>query len=280
VIERLLHWRAGRLVFDFDDAIHVPSSAYANGLDRLRDFGKPAWLAGQADLVVPGSAHLAEFAIGAGADPRRVCVLPTVVDTGIFRPDPARRDPGRLTIGWIGTPRGTSYLHPLLPAMQNVSQTCPNARFVFVGAEPFDCGGLDVSFPAWQLDREVADVQSFDIGLMPVTDDAEGRGKCGFKIIEYMAAGAAVVCSPVGANRDIVLPGKTGFFATTPEDWAHQMLTLARDPALRAEMGSRGRARAEALYSLAATSPRMLQILHAAAEGRPPDLTAFDPGPA
>lgn len=269
VFERLLHWRSGRMAFDFDDAIHVPSTAYSNVLDRLRDFGKPARLIRQADAVVPGSAYLARFAGAAGADRARITILPTVVDTEVFRPDPARRSADHLTIGWIGTPRGSSYLHPLLPAMQRVTKAHPEARFVFVGATPFPCDGVDARFPDWRLDREVADVQSFDIGLMPLTDDEEARGKCGFKIIEYMAAGAAVVCSPVGANRDIVVEGKTGLFASTPQDWGDALLRLAADPALRAAMAAAGRRRAQESYSLAVTSPQLLRLLREAVAARP-----------
>ena len=268
LLERLLARRAGRVIFDFDDAIYVPSTAYRNALDRLRDFTKPAWLARRADAVVPGSRHLAEFARRAGADPERIAILPTVVDTDVFFPDPARRDPDRLTIGWIGTPRGTSYLHALRAAMAQVAAECPAARFVFVGAEPFACPGVSVQFPSWQLEREVADLQSFDIGLMPLADDEEARGKCGFKIIEYMAVGAAVVCSPVGANADIVSDGVTGFFADTPESWSNALLRLARDAELRTRMGHEGRRVAQCRFSLAATAPRLLSVIRAAAAGQ------------
>ena len=72
---------------------------------------------------------------------------------------------------------------------------------------------MPVEFRTWKLEREVADIQSFDAGIMPLFDDEEARGKCGFKIIEYMSAGVPVVCSPVGANPEIVEAGKTGLFA-------------------------------------------------------------------
>lgn len=267
--ERLLQWRAGRMAFDFDDAIYVPSTAFTNVLDRLRVFAKPAQLCQRADAVVAGSSHLARFAAAAGADPTRISVVPTVVDTEVFKPEFALRDPAHLTVGWIGTPRGSSYLHPLLSGMQRLAAAHPNARFVFVGAMPFDCQNLNVSFPQWKLDREVADLQSFDIGLMPLTDDEEARGKCGFKIIEYMSVGAPVVCSPVGANCDIVEQDRTGLFASQPHDWGDALLKLAADPAMRAQMGRAGRARAVEKFSLAVTAPHLVQILRAAAAGRP-----------
>lgn len=260
-LERLLAARAGAMVFDFDDAIYTPSTAYRNSLDRLRDWSKPARLIRAADAVAAGSAYLAAYAARSGADSAKVSVLPTVVDTGVFMPNPAARDARRLTIGWIGTPRGSSYLHALRPAMEAVAALRPDARFVFVGAEPFDCGGADASFPAWRLEREVADVQSFDIGLMPLPDDEEARGKCGFKLIEYMATGAAAVCSPVGANLDIVEGERTGLFAKTPQDWSAALSRLATDASLRGRLSQAGRARVEEAYCLDAVAPRMLALL-------------------
>lgn len=268
VFEALLAHRAGRMVFDFDDAIYVRSTAYRNALDRLRDFGKPAWLCRRADIVVPGSRHLAMFARHSGAAVERISILPTVVDTDAFRPDPARRNAARLTIGWIGTPRGTSYLHALRPAMIRLAAAHPEARFVFVGAEPFECPGVDISFPPWALEREVSDLQSFDIGLMPLADDEEARGKCGFKIIEYMAAGAVVVCSPVGANCDIVDDGVTGLFAMHPDDWGDALLRLAGDKELRGRLAAAGRCAAQERFSFDVIAPRLLAVIRAAAMGR------------
>lgn len=268
LIERLLHARAGRMVFDFDDAIWTPSAAYRNPLDRLRDFGKPAALCRRADGVVPGARLLADFARAAGADPDRIRILPTVVDTDTFRPDPAARSPDRLTLGWIGTPRGSSYLHLLAPALTTLAGARPDLRVVFVGAEPFALPGVHVEFRDWSLAREIADIQSFDIGLMPLPDDEEARGKCGFKIIEYMACGAAVIASPVGANRDIVHDGHTGLLASTPEEWLRCLQRLAGDTALRHRLVAAARTEAVATYSRASVAPRLVDVILAAAAGQ------------
>jgi glycosyltransferase involved in cell wall biosynthesis len=268
--ERALARRAGRMVFDFDDAIYTPATNYDNPLDRLRDWSKPAELVRRADIVVPGSEVLAGFARRAGAGPDRVEVLPTVVDGELFTPEPAARTQGAVTVGWIGTPRNTSYLHPLRPALEAVAAAHPEVRFLFVGARPFDCGNAPVTFRDWRLDREVADLRSFDIGIMPLPDDEQARGKCGFKLIEYMAVGAACVASPVGANLSILHPGGTGLFASTPGEWSDALCRLVADPELRRRMGEAGRRRVEARYCLQAVAPRLLALLRraAAAPGR------------
>jgi glycosyltransferase involved in cell wall biosynthesis len=279
--ERALARCAGRMIFDFDDAIYTRSTNFSNPLDRLRDWSKPAELIRRADAVIPGSAVLAGYAQRFTPGPGRIEVLPTVVDAEAFTPDPSARDPDRVTIGWIGTPRNTSYLRSILPAFDAIAAGHPNARFVFVGAEPFECGSAPVSFREWRLDREIDDLRGFDIGIMPLADDEQARGKCGFKLIEYMAVGAACVASPVGANLSILEPGRTGFFASSPAEWTEALDRLAGSPDLRRRMGAEGRARVESRYSVQAVAPRLLAVIRRAvgapASGAEPRTGASEP---
>lgn len=267
--ERGLRALAGRLVFDFDDAIWQPSIIFENPLDRLRDWNKPAKIIRLADHVVVGSQVLADYACQFAPDPSRVSVIPTVVDPRRYRPAPptVRRD---VTIGWIGTPRNTGYLRDLLPVFKELNRGDPLIRFVLVGAEPFDCGALPVTFKSWELAEEIADIQHFDIGVMPLRDDEHTRGKCGFKLIQYMSCGVPVVCSPIGANRDIVDHGRSGFFADTLTDWVGRLAELARDPQLRRRMGQNGRSRVFQNYSLQVMAPQLLSVLHVAKERKAP----------
>ncbi len=274
--ERALAWRAGRMVFDFDDAIYTPATNYENPLDRLRVWSKPAELIKRADCVVPGSDVLADYA-RRFADDARVEVLPTVLDADAFTPDPSARDPEWVTIGWMGTPRNTSYLRPLRPVFEAVSAAHPRVRFVVVGAEPFHCGSARVTFRDWRLCREIDDLRSFDIGMMPLADDEQARGKCGFKLIEYMAVGAACVASPVGANLAILDVGRTGLFASSTAEWTGALDRLVREADLRRRMGVAGRARVESRYCVKAVAPRLLAVIRRAAgapTGAPGDAPA------
>ena len=263
-LERALLAGSGRMVFDFDDAIYLPSIAYRNPLDRLRDFDKPAQLIGMASRVVAGSDHLRNYALQFVRGAPRVTVIPTVVDTDEYRPASPRPPAGRCVIGWIGTPRGSSYLRSLVDVMAELVRSAPQVCFKFVGADPFDAGSLPIEFKAWRLEDEVKDLQSFDIGIMPLTDDEETRGKCGFKLIQYMSVGIPVVCSPVGANLTIVESCGNGFFASTPTEWFTGLDRLAKDAQLRRALGCRGRLLAQARYSLASAAPRMLEVLREA----------------
>lgn len=264
LLERAMEAASGRLAFDFDDAIWLPWTNHANPLDRLRDHDRPAKLIARAARTVAGSEHLAAYARRHAPHPDRVVVIPTVVDTRVFRPAPREAD-GSVVVGWIGTPRNTVYVRAIWPALAEAARAEPRIRFRFVGAEPFDTEGLRVEFCPWNLDREVADIQSFDIGIMPLPDNEQSRGKCGFKLIEYMACGVPAVASPVGANVGILRDGETGLFAGPLEAWTVALRCLASDAALRLAAGNAGRARIEAEYSLAAMAPRFVATVEAAA---------------
>jgi glycosyltransferase involved in cell wall biosynthesis len=100
-----------------------------------------------------------------------------------------------------------------------------------------------------------------DIGLMPLPDEPWARGKCGYKLIQYMACGLPVIASPVGVNSEIVVPGETGIFATSPAEWKAALEQLVRDKAMRRRMGMAGRQRAEDFYSLRVHAPRLVEVL-------------------
>jgi glycosyltransferase involved in cell wall biosynthesis len=118
---------------------------------------------------------------------------------------------------------------------------------------------------AWSEQTEVQSIANFDIGIMPLLDEPFARGKCGYKLIQYMACGLPVVASPVGVNSQIVEHGVNGFLADTPEQWEHALQTLLTDASLRQRMGQAGRAKVEREFCIQVTGPRLAALLVAAA---------------
>jgi len=259
-VEAALARAAGKMIFDFDDAIYTRSLAYDNPIDRLRDWNKPAKMIRRADTIVAGSSYLADYAARHATG--RVEVLPTVVDHQIYAPRARRASGGAVTLGWIGTPRGSHYVADMMPVFKRLVARHPNLKMVLVGCAPFAAEGLPIEFRDWALEREPADIAGFDIGIMPLTDDEETRGKCGFKLIQYMSSGVAAIASPVGANSDIIEDGKSGLFASSPAEWEGAIGRLITDPKLRRSLQEAGRQRAIESYSLQHTGPQMLRILH------------------
>lgn len=239
IYERLLATQAP-IVFDIDDAIF-----HRYDLSRLLRplLGrKIARIAGLSRVAIAGNAYLADHLAFGKNDVR---VIPTVVDTTLYKPMAAKN--AVPVIGWIGSPSTAPYLERVLPAIR---EACAGgkARFVVVGAGSNAPEGAESR--EWSEASEIAEVQGFDVGIMPLPDDPWSRGKCGFKLIQYMACGLPVVASPVGVNAEIVRPGETGFLATTAEEWAGALKELLASAELRAKLGAAGRARAEAEYSL------------------------------
>ena len=113
-------------------------------------------------------------------------------------------------------------------------------NFVFIGASPFAADGLPIEFRNWSLASEPSDIANFDIGIMPLTDDEETRGKCGFKLIQYMSSGVAAVASPVGVNTQIINAGQNGLFAETESHWEECLARLIEHATLRQRVARDG----------------------------------------
>ena len=250
-----------RIVVDYDDAIFHAYDQHRSRFVRWLLGCKIARIMSNADLVIVGNAYLGRHAKAAGA--RTIAEIPTVVDLRHYperRAVPAGHD-GRFTLGWVGSSLTSSYLEMLRPALAELMARLP-FRIILVGAAPTALAGFPVERVAWSPETEAAELARFNVGLMPLPDMPWERGKCGYKLIQYMASSLPVVASPVGANREIVVPGETGFLAATDADWISSLFRLSEDPELRRRMGAAGRRRASEHYSSQATASRIIDVFH------------------
>ena len=245
------------LVVDYDDAIfHWYETQRFPGVSRLLG-QKINRIMARADLVIVGNDYLCNYAHSAGS--RRIEKVPTVVDADHYFV--AARDVSRrLTVGWIGTPVTAKFLFHIAEALRTIVNIY-GVSIVAVGAKPQQLHGLPVEVRPWQESTEVAEIQDFDIGVMPLPDNSYERGKCGYKLIQYMACGKPVVASPVGVNTEIVRHGENGFLATTSDEWIDALSLLLEDPNLRFRMGQAGRSMVESDYSMQVQAPRLEGML-------------------
>jgi glycosyltransferase involved in cell wall biosynthesis len=248
-----------RLVYDFDDALYATRPQTRDLLDEVL---------AKARLVITGNDELASYAT---ARARRVAVVPTVVDTELYRPRQARSRRGDpVVIGWIGTAANLGYLDALRDTLGEIQREGPlPTEFRVISSRSPNWPDVDVSFRPWSLERAVEDIADLDIGIMPLSDTPWTRGKCGAKALEYMALGVSSIASPVGVMPQIVEHGKSGFLAGTPAEWRRYLERLVADASLRRELGDAGRERVAERYSVHATAPRLAALLEsvAAADG-------------
>jgi glycosyltransferase involved in cell wall biosynthesis len=248
-------------VADYDDAVFHRYDLHENLLIRALLGKKIDAIMRQVTTVVAGNEYLAERASHAGA--RKIEFLPSVVD--INRYTVKTKPGGQFRIGWIGSPVTAPYLGLIRDALEEVSRQT-GADLVLVGAGGEDpLPGVPKTVLTWNEQSEVAHIQSFDVGIMPLPDGPFEQGKCGYKLIQYMACGLPVVASPVGANTRIVEQGKTGFLASNSADWVQALTKLLKNVRMRAALGKAGRKKIEQEYSLQVAAPRLRGILTEAA---------------
>ena len=253
-------------LFDIDDATWLSQSRIVDrppiaSRSRERAF---AATARRAALTLAGNAYLAARAEAAGA---RVEVVPTAVDVAAVPLVDTAGRAGAVAV-WIGVPGNLQYLEPLRPALARLAQRHAGFRLRVVSSRGPDWSDVPVEFVPWAPGVEATDaLTGADIGLMPLADDAFTRGKCAFKLLQYMAASLPCVASPVGTNVEVVGDGVTGLLASTPEEWEAALDRLLGDSTLREAMGRAGRRKAEASYDLRVVSTLAADLVERVASG-------------
>ncbi len=239
-----------RRVFDVDDAIYVRKPRRLGEPPDTSPWRRRKFRATcrRVDVVAAGNEVLAAVARESAA---QVAILPTSVDPAAYRPSSARADDPP-TVVWIGSPENLVYLEMIRPALARLTVRHPTLkRRGSCSRCPQWSEGAGEPGP-WSAAGEAQALAAAHIGVMPLTDDEWSRGKCAFKLLQYMAASLPCVASPVGANTEAVIHGVNGFHARTPEEWEHSLGRLIASPDLRRRFGAAGRERVEAHYAMQA----------------------------
>jgi glycosyltransferase involved in cell wall biosynthesis len=249
-------------VYDLDDAFYL---RYRLGRKRLLEpvLGhKFDGIIEGAAAVTAGNRTLADYARRFNGS---VTELPTVVDVTRYTPTKDRKR-ATFTVGWIGSPSTSTYLPDVAATLSALGAEAP-LDFVVVGGKAPHIPNVNVVEIEWDEATEVDLINTFDVGIMPLPDDEWARGKCAFKLIQYMACGVPVLASPVGANVQVVTP-ECGFLAGTQGEWEQCLRTLRDDPAMRSAMGDASRERVVEHYSLQRAVPLLAEVLHRTAARR------------
>jgi glycosyltransferase involved in cell wall biosynthesis len=262
-LEKMMIRRSTKVIFDFDDAIHVGHQdigttkypwiyklKYGEGVNEILR---------HSSHVIAGNRTLADHARQLNS---QVSIIPTVVDLDQYAYGPPSVSVETITIGWVGSRSTSPYLLEIEPALQKLSEAHPGKiRFRLFGhaERKLDLPNFE-SLP-FSLSTEIDDLRSIDIGIMPAPDNAWTRGKCAFKAIQYMALGIPTVVSPVGMATELVEHNVNGFCARTPAEWFKALNQLITDIQIRKRFSEEGRKTVEARYSLQTWAPRLNELL-------------------
>jgi hypothetical protein len=256
---RLFAALSRRRIFDVDDAIYVRKPRRlgepADGSTwRRRKFAATCrWV----DAVAAGNDVLAGVARAAAPV---VAILPTSIDTSCYGATTAGPgDPP--TVVWIGSPENLVYLEMIRPALARLAARHPTLKVRVICSAFPEWPDINVERVPWRADTEAASLAAAHIGVMPLTDDEWTRGKCAFKLLQYMAASLPCVASPIGANAEAVIDGFNGFHAKTLDDWERNLERLIESAELRARLGANGHAHVAKRYAIRAYQANYLALL-------------------
>jgi len=225
------------IVYDWDDALYSPPPSDIFTTRKIKSnknklkHGLPIY-----ELVICGNKNLERYT---NRFNQKTTVVPTSVDEKQFAHTKTRNHE-LIYIGWTGKSENLIYLNQLRDVFIKLeNQYKGEVRVKIVSDKPLYIDGVDIiDNIAWQLENEVTDIESFDIGIMPLSDDEWTRGKCAFKLLQYMAAGVPCIGSPVGANSEVITHNYDGILVSSTEEWSQALEELINQPEKRKFLAS------------------------------------------
>ncbi|MGZ3884448.1 MAG: glycosyltransferase family 4 protein [Bacteroidia bacterium] len=255
---KAFHSRA-KVIFDFDDSIWLMDTSPGNKKwEWLKNPGKTASNIQHAHAVIAGNAYLKNYAERFS---KNVMLIPTTVDCAVHVPKPELRNKETVVIGWSGSISTIKHFEEIVPVLKKLKENYGDRISVKVlGDAAYENSALGIKGKAWGAATEVDDLNTFDIGIMPLPDDEWARGKCGLKGLTFMACGVPVVMSPVGVNTEIVRHNENGFLAAGEDQWIRYLSQLIEAPELRKRLGEAGRQTVVKTYSTEANKEKYLDV--------------------
>jgi glycosyltransferase involved in cell wall biosynthesis len=266
----ILRKRARYLVFDFDDAVFLRDSYDPRGLTSSRRLSRFVRTVKLADAVIAGNDYLAQEAAW-WVGPSRVRLIPTCVNVDQYPCAVHQRRPG-VQMVWIGSGSTLRGLKQIGPLLNRLGQKIPNLSLKILCDESITLEDLPVQFVPWSTETEAAELAGADFGISWLPDDDWSKGKCGLKVLQYMAAGLPVLANPVGVQAHFVEQGATGFLARSPEEWLHALELLVQRPSLRGSLGERARFKVKNHFTVQHGGAGWLALLEQLPNGLAPQL--------
>jgi len=246
-------------IVDYDDAVFHNYDLNKNILIRAMYKKKIDIVMKKSRAVIVGNKYLANRAFNAGA--KKVYILPSSVDLNKYIIKSYKPDDNIFKIGWIGTPKTFNYLNIIIDVLEQFTKKYKSKVIAIGGDKKSKLGEVPIEIREWRASSEVDDIYGIDVGIMPLIDGPWERGKCGYKLIQYMACCKPVIGSPIGVNKEIIKNGENGYKPKNKQEWFKYLEILYMSKDLRIDMGKKGRKIVEKKYSLQENLPKLIGIL-------------------
>lgn len=265
ILERLVRLLAKALIYDVEDNVLVeqtlPKSQNPNPIAQLlKNPGKSRYMMCKANHVITSSPFLNDFCLE--LNDRGACTyISSSVDTDRFLPATTYSNDKPVIIGWTGTFSTKIYLDMLRGVFQELALRVP-FKLKVIGNFDYELPGVELEVVRWTAEREVEDLQTFDIGVYPLPINDWVLGKSGLKAIQYMAFGLPAVATDVGTTPLLITHGVNGLLVKTEHDWLEALEKLVNDPNLRRSLGAAARQTVVSNYSIRAIAGRYRHVLN------------------
>ncbi|WP_313803796.1 glycosyltransferase family 4 protein [Flavobacterium sp.] len=255
--EQIFSWFGVSYIADYDDAVFHNYDNHPNKFIRQYLGDKIDKVMKSAKSVLAGNDYLAERARKSGA--KHIVVLPTVIDVERYTVVKKVRS-GRSIIGWIGSPSTFKYVKALFPMFEELYKKI-DFELHIIGANYSEEVTFPIVYIPWSEATEVESIKNFDVGIMPLEDSNWEKGKCAYKLIQYMGCGIPVVASPVGMNVEVVKSGINGYLPETPEQWAKDLEILISDKSKSCTFGLAGKQLVDEKFTIQNRIAELVAIL-------------------
>ena len=230
-----------KYIVDYDDAVWHNYDSNRFRFIRYLLSNKHKKIIGYAEKVVVGNDYLAQYALKFHPK-KKVTIIPTALSSNRYASDKLSRADNATDIVWIGSPSTSKYIIEIDSELKKITDRY-NVVVRLIGfdsylADQLSCKNLVIE---WNEFTELTELSKGCLGIMPLVDRPFERGKCGFKLIQYMALGLPILGSPIGVNDSIIIDNVNGYKCSTASDWSEKIEYLILNPELRQTLGERGR---------------------------------------
>ena len=260
LLEKILFFFHKKVILDIDDAIFLKDDNINNFTHKLRDFKKFEKISQKFHTIVCGNQFLAKYFLQYNSS---VEIIPTVINFNLYNKinKNINSKSKEITIGWVGSPFYYNDFELIKKPLEALSKKY-NLSLMIIGLnKKLNWNLKNIKYVKWQLKNELKYFTTFDIGIMPLRNTKFEQGKCGFKIIQYMAAGIPVIASPVGVNKEIIKDNVNGFLAYTEKDWYDKLEKLIINPDIRKQFSIKGKETVKEKFSLHQYQEKYYKIL-------------------
>jgi glycosyltransferase involved in cell wall biosynthesis len=252
------------LVFDVDDAIWLASASEHSSQRAYegRVLSSIQSITKGADIIIAGNHYLADWFADYGAEVR---IIPTAIDTERFRPKSTVSENifSQFIMGWSGSAGNLHYLRAIEPSLKQFMNQFLDSELLVIADKPPSFSSLPserVRYIPWSPKAEVIAVQQMDVGLMPLPNNEWTKGKCSFKMLQYMACCIPVIVSPVGMNLEVLALGEVGVTANSTSEWYDALVFFYKNRTLGLNYGKNGRTVVENNFSQKIISKKLAEV--------------------